>query len=60
MKPRSTEILLNRPELFSDESMRGYIIRLAHANGINAQKVYKKINMVNGTAIKNIIMGRYQ
>lgn len=47
---------LNRPKPFSDESIRGYIIRLAHANGINAQKENKKINMVDGTAIKNILM----
>lgn len=51
-----TEVLLRRPVPYSDESLRGYLIRLAQVNHTSPRKLYKLSSLFAGVDPKSLLM----
>ncbi len=51
-----TEILLRRPVPYPDESLRGYLIRLAQVNHTSPRKLYKLSSLFAGVDPKSLLM----
>lgn len=51
-----TEVLLRRPVPYPDESLRGYLIRLAQVNHTSPRKLYKLSSLFAGVDPKSLLM----
>ncbi|MBW7474326.1 TniQ family protein [Paenibacillus oenotherae] len=48
--------LRRRPVPFPDESIRGYIVRLAHLNRTSPRNIYQKSSLLTGTVPRSLLM----